>query len=119
MANDELVKGGELLSLTRKLDEQMKNVYEEALKKNKEVYMGSIPTWGWILFLLVAFDDILVWLKSPYLAIPITLVLVAVVLLYLFGGKSTMNNITNTIRQGASNVVSNLTTQAASSMLKR
>jgi hypothetical protein len=34
-ANDELVKGKDLLVLYKKLEEQMKNVYEEALKKNK------------------------------------------------------------------------------------
>lgn len=81
--------------------------------------MGSIPTWGWILFILVAFDDILVWLKSPYLAIPITLVLILIVLLFLFGGKGAMNSMTNNLRKAASNVVANATTQAASSMLKR
>jgi hypothetical protein len=81
--------------------------------------MGSIPTWGWILFLLVAFDDILLWLKSPYLAIPITLVLIVIVLIFLFGGRSTMNSLTNNLRSAASNAVANVTTQAASSMLKR
>lgn len=81
--------------------------------------MGSIPTWGWILFLLVSFDDILVWLKSPYLAVPIALILIIVVLIFVFGGRSAMTNITNNVRRAASNAVTNATTQAASSMLKR
>lgn len=27
--------------------------------------MGAIPKWGWILFLIVAIDDILLWFSSP------------------------------------------------------
>lgn len=49
--------------------------------------MGAIPKWGWILFLIVAFDDILLWLKSPYLAIPVTIVLVAIGLVFFLGGR--------------------------------
>lgn len=40
--------------------------------------MGAIPKWGWILFLIVAFDDILLWLSSPALAIPLTIILLVI-----------------------------------------
>ena len=81
--------------------------------------MGSIPTWGWIVFLLVAFDDILLWLHSPYLAIPLTLILIAVAAVFMFGGKSTAGNIVNTARKGATTLMSNVTARAASQMLKK
>ena len=55
--------------------------------------MGAIPKWGWILFLVVAFDDILLWIKSPYLAIPITIVLLAVAGIFFFGGRGLANQI--------------------------
>ena len=81
--------------------------------------MGSIPTWGWIVFLLVAFDDILLWLHSPYLAIPLTLILIVVAAVFMFGGKSTAGNIVNTARKGATTLMSNVTARAASQMLKK
>jgi cobalamin biosynthesis protein CobD/CbiB len=81
--------------------------------------MGSIPTWGWVIFLLVAFDDILLWFHSPYLAIPLTLILVIILIIFVMGGKSTANNLVNTARKGASNLLANMTTRAASQMLKR
>lgn len=81
--------------------------------------MGSIPTWGWVVFLLVAIDDIFLWLHSPYLAIPLTIILLLVVVIFLFGGKSAAGNIVNTARKGAASFVTSMTTRAAGQMLKR
>ena len=49
--------------------------------------MGAIPKWAWILFLIVAVDDILLWMQSPYLALPLTVVLVVVGIVFAVGGK--------------------------------
>ena len=81
--------------------------------------MASIPTWGWILFLLVAFDDIIMWMKSPYLAIPLILILVLIVGILMVGGKGAMGNIGNTVKNTLSSAVTGATTKVASSMLKR
>ncbi len=81
--------------------------------------MGSIPTWGWIIFLLVAFDDILLWLHSPYLAIPLTIALILIGAIFFFGGKSTAGNLVNTAKKGANNLLTNMTARATSKMLKR
>ena len=80
--------------------------------------MGSIPTWGWVLFLLVAFDDILLWLHSPYLAIPLTIVLVLVLVLFFYGGKGAVSNIVNVARSTVSSAAAGATSSVASSMLK-
>jgi hypothetical protein len=45
--------------------------------------------------LIVALDDMALWLHSPYLAIPLTLILIAVVAVFAFGGKSAVHNIVN------------------------
>jgi hypothetical protein len=59
------------------------------------------------------------WLHSPYLAIPLTLILIAVVAVFAFGGKSAASNIVNVAKSGAQNFVAGMTTRAASQMLKK
>ena len=80
--------------------------------------MGAIPKWGWILFLVVAFDDILIWLKSPYLAIPITVILLLVFMVFMFGGRQFASSLVNNARRAASNQFSNLATQATTRMMR-
>ena len=80
--------------------------------------MGAIPKWGWILFLIVAFDDILLWLKSPYLAIPITLVLVIVGMIFVFGGRDFATSLVNNARRAASNQFTSLATQATTRVMR-
>lgn len=80
--------------------------------------MGAIPKWGWILFLVVAFDDILIWLKSPYLAIPITVVLLLVFMVFMFGGREFASSLVNNARRAASNQFSSLATQATTRMMR-
>lgn len=71
------------------------------------------------MFLLVAIDDVFLWLHSPYLAIPLTIILILVVVIFVTGGKSAATNIVNTIKGGATGMLANLTTQAAASMIKK
>jgi hypothetical protein len=70
------------------------------------------------LFLIVAFDDILLWLSSPALAIPLTLILIAVGAVFFFGGAGFANNLVNTARRAASNQFGNLAAQATTRMMK-
>ena len=79
--------------------------------------MGAIPKWGWILFLVVAFDDILLWIKSPYLAIPITIVLLAVAGIFFFGGRGLANTMINNARQAGTNLFNQAATQATGRLL--
>lgn len=79
--------------------------------------MGSIPKWGWILFLIVAFDDILIWLKSPYLAIPITVILIAIAAVFFMGGQGMATSLVNNARRNAQGVFTQLATQATSRAL--
>ena len=69
--------------------------------------------------MIVALDDIALWLHSPYLAIPLTLILIAVVAVFAFGGKSAANNVANIAKGGAKNFIAGMTTRAASQMLKK
>lgn len=75
--------------------------------------------WGWILFLLVALDDVFLWLHSPYLAVPLTLLLILFVVVFATGGKSAASNIVNTIKNGAFGWFAGFTTRAATSMIKK
>ena len=71
------------------------------------------------MFLLVAIDDVFLWLHSPYLAIPLTIILILFIVLFITGGKSAAGNVVNTIKSGARELVANITTQAAASMMKK
>lgn len=81
--------------------------------------MGSIPKWGWILFLVVAFDDILLWIKSPYLAIPVTILLLAVGAVFFLGGRGLANSLINNARRAGSNLLTQAATQATGRMMNR
>ena len=81
--------------------------------------MGSIPKWGWILFLVVAIDDILLWIKSPYLAIPVAIVLLVVGAIFFLGGRSLANSLVNNARRAGSNLLTQATAQATGRILNR
>ena len=83
------------------------------------MYSGSIPLWGWVIFLLVALDDVFLWLHSPYLAIPLTIILILVVVLFVTGGKSAATGLLGTVKKTLTGLLTNLTAQAATSMLKK
>lgn len=83
----------------------------------KEVYIGAIPGWAWIVFAIVAFDDILLWFKSPMMALPVTLVLVIVILVLFIGGRGMFTSILNNARRAATNAATNFATQAATGRL--
>jgi hypothetical protein len=70
-------------------------------------------------FLLVALDDVFLWLHSPYLAIPLTLVIIVVVVIFITGGKSAAGNIVNMIKGSATQAIAGLTTKAAASIIKK
>lgn len=80
--------------------------------------MGAIPKWGWILFLAVAFDDILLWFTSPALAIPLTIILVILGGVFFFGGAGFANTLVNNARRAASNSFGQLAAQATTRMMK-
>ena len=68
---------------------------------------------------MAAIDDVLLWFASPILAVPLTLVLVLVVLVFFFGGKSLTDKLLGAVRSSAEGVVANVTRSAASSILKK
>jgi hypothetical protein len=75
--------------------------------------MGAIPKWGWLLLLAVSFDDIVSWLSSPILAVPLVLVLVSLgVFLYNRPGVagSVMENVGNAARSSLSTLAVKATT---------
>ena len=80
--------------------------------------MGAIPKWGWILFLIVAIDDILLWLSSPALAIPITFVLIILGGIFLFGGPSVANSLFNNARRAASSSFGQIAAQATTKLMR-
>lgn len=83
------------------------------------MYHGSIPVWGWIIFLLVAIDDVFLWLHSPYLAIPLMLILIVIVVVFVVGGKQATNGAIKMLKDGAMQVMGNVTTRAATAMIKK
>lgn len=83
------------------------------------MYIGQIPKWAWILLALVAFDDAVSWLQSPYLMIPLILITLIVIIIFLIGGKDMAMNTIGIIRSQGSGIVAGLTTQAAKKMLKK
>ena len=83
------------------------------------MYSGSIPLWGWIIFLLVAIDDVFLWLHSPYLAIPLTIMIIVVAVIFVVGGKSAATNLLSMAKSQATHFIAGATTKAAASMIKK
>ena len=67
----------------------------------------------------VAFDDALLWLKSPYLMIPIILIILIIVIIFLVGGKDMALGLLNQARSQGQGIITGLTAQAAKKMLKK
>lgn len=67
---------------------------------------------------VAAFDDILLWLSSPMIALPLTLLLVVVVLVFVFGGKGLAEKLLGTARTATEGLVSNVARSAAGSLIK-
>lgn len=72
-----------------------------------------------MIFLLVAIDDVFLWLHSPYLAIPLTLLLIVGVVVFFVGGKDATNGLVNVVKQGVMQLLGNVTTRAAAAMIKK
>ena len=72
-----------------------------------------------MIFLLVAIDDVLLWLHSPYLAIPLTLLLIVGIVIFFVGGKDAANGVVNVVKQGVMQLLGNVTTRAAAAMIKK
>lgn len=83
------------------------------------MYSGSIPLWGWIIFLLVVIDDVFLWLQSPYLAIPLAVVIIVVVVIFVVGGKSAATNLLGMAKSQATQFIAGATTKAAASIIKK
>lgn len=73
------------------------------------MYFGAIPKWAWIIFLIVAFDDFLGLLQSPYLLIPIICIVVVIVLIFALGGKTLGMTILNQVKSTITGIVRSLT----------
>jgi len=61
----------------------------------------------------------LLWISSPLIALPFTIVLILIVLSYMFGGKNLIETLVARGKQALSNVVSGATTAVASNLLKK
>ena len=85
----------------------------------KESYSASIPTWAFVLLGIAALDDILLWISSPMIALPFTIILILVVLSYMFGGKALVDTFISKAKQMTQNAVSSATASAASNLLKK
>jgi len=72
-----------------------------------------------VIFLLVAIDDVFLWLHSPYLAIPLMLVLIVIVVMFVVGGKQATTGIVKLAKDGAMQVMGIFTTRAAAAMIKK
>jgi hypothetical protein len=83
------------------------------------VFIGKIPKWAWIILALRAFNDALLWLRSPYLMIPLILIALFVVIIFLVGGKDMVMGLLNTARMQRSGIISGITAEAAKTMLKK
>jgi len=68
---------------------------------------------------IAALDDVLLWFASPVLAIPLTLLLLLVVLVFVFGGKSLTDKLFGAVKTATESAVANVTRSAASSILKK
>jgi hypothetical protein len=68
---------------------------------------------------LVVIDDVFLWLHSPYLAIPFTLILVVVGVIFAVGGKSAATKMFNMVRGQATQLIVGATTKTAASVLKK
>ena len=104
----------------------MQKELEEALRKNvlvlltqKDTYSGSIPTWALVVLGVAALDDVMLWMSSPMIAFPLTIVLIAVVLAFFFGGKNLTDKLFGAVRNATEGAVANATRSAASSILKK
>jgi hypothetical protein len=69
--------------------------------------------------MLVVIDDVFLWLHSPYLAIPFTLILIVVGVIFAVGGKSAATNLLNMVRGQATQLIVGATTKTAASVLKK
>jgi len=69
--------------------------------------------------LLVALDDVFLWLHSPYLAIPLTLIIIVAIVIFFVGGKSAATNLLNMAKGQATQLIAGATTKAAASMIKK
>jgi hypothetical protein len=69
--------------------------------------------------MLVVIDDVFLWLHSPYLAIPITLIIIVLVVIFAVGGKSAATNVFNMLRSQATSFIAGATTKAAASIIKK
>ena len=76
--------------------------------------MGAIPKWAWIVFAVVAFDDIILWVKSPFLALPVTIVLILVGVVFFLGGKNMVSALFNNGRRLVTNTATNMVTKKLS-----
>lgn len=68
---------------------------------------------------MVAFDDCLGMLSSPYLMIPLTIIILAVIVLFALGGKEKAMFVLNSIFSLVKSSVSGAGRAAASSLKKQ
>ncbi len=68
---------------------------------------------------MVIIDDVFLWLHSPYLAIPLTLLLIVAVVVFAVGGKSAATNLFNMAKSQIMQLLAGATTKAAASMIKK
>jgi hypothetical protein len=68
----------------RFLDE-IENIYNDAIRIHASKEAGRIPKWMWALLIFFMYDDVLGWLRSPFLAYPLVAIVCVVVLLNVIG----------------------------------
>jgi hypothetical protein len=69
--------------------------------------------------MLVVIDDVFLWLRSPYLAIPMTLLLIIIVVIFAVGGKAATTKFFNMVKGQATQLLVGATTKTAASVLQK
>jgi len=68
---------------------------------------------------VAAIDDVLLWLSSPMIALPLTLALVIIVVAFVFGGKSLTQRLFGQVQNAASGLIGNATRSVAGTILRQ
>lgn len=68
---------------------------------------------------MAAIDDVLLWLSSPMIALPLTVIIVVVVMAFVFGGKSLTQRLLSGVKSATSGAIGNATRAAASTILRQ
>lgn len=80
-----LLTEDEITKVKDKFEDDWDHALEEAKRLHHNIYGGGIPYYFWIIFVFFAYDDILRWLSTPILFLPLVFLATAALLLQSLG----------------------------------